>query len=253
MMSGRVNRPYKVTKKIHLAEVHIMSCIMSDLSTDKVRKMLGKSPVLFVIDAQYDFLDLNGAVPCPAASVSGPNEVIENIKKLIDAAKEANIPTIFTKEVHRPTKIDMGRELDGDEFIHCVEGTKGAEIVEELGTSQLAANQFIVPKRRYSAFIGTDVVFLLNAYEVDTLILTGATTNVCVHYTGADAHQQDYQIRVVEETTAGTSKSAHEAALEALEYLQHGARVHLEDVLDAIRAFGSLSNNSKQKESAISR
>jgi len=222
---------------------------------DKVRKMLGKSPVLLVIDLQHDFLDPNGAVPCPASSVSGPKEVIKNIRKLVEAAKAAGIPTIFTKEVHRPSRIDMGRELDGDEPSHCIEGTKGAEIVEDLGTDKLAENQFIVPKRRYSAFIGTDLILLLNSLKADTLLFTGATTNVCVHYTGADAHQYDYRIRVIEEATAGTSQSAHEAALEAFEYLQHGARVHLKDVIEAMRTFQSSVNYSKikQREFTISK
>lgn len=200
----------------------------------KNNHILGTSPVLLVIDVQHDFLDANGAVPCPASSVSGPKEVIQNIRKLVDAAKAAGIPTIFTKEVHRPSRIDMGRELDGDESSHCIEGTKGVEIVEDLETDRLAENQFILHKRRYSAFIGTDLVLLLNAFKADTLILTGATTNVCVHYTGADAHQHDYRIKVIEEATAGTSQGAHEAALEALEYLQNGARVSLKEVLEAM-------------------
>jgi nicotinamidase-related amidase len=215
-----------------------------DDNNDKNR-VLGRSPVLFVIDVQHDFLDVDGAVPCPATSVSGPREVIHNIRKVVDAAKAVDIPTIFTKEVHRANKIDMGRELDGDESSHCLEGTRGAEIVEELGTNTLAENQFIVTKRRYSAFIGTDLILLLNAFKADTLLLTGATTNVCVHYTGADAHQYDYHIKVIEEATAGTSQSAHEAALEGLEYLQHGARVHLRDVLEAMRTFRSSINYSE--------
>lgn len=220
------------------------------IKKEKKNGILGSSPVLLVIDAQYDFLDPKGAVPCPATSVSGPDQVIKNIKKLVDAARDVGIPTIFTKEIHRPDKIDMGRELDGDENAHCLEGTRGAEIVKELETHSLADNQYIVTKRRYSAFVGTDLVFLLNGFKADTMILTGATTNVCVHYTGADAHQYDYKIKVVEEATAGTSSTAHQAALEALEYLQNGSRVRLDDVLKAIKSFRSGSNHAKKKVKA---
>jgi nicotinamidase-related amidase len=77
--------------------------------------------------------------------------------------------------------------------------------------------------------------------------LTGATTNVCVHYTGADAHQNDYRIKVVEEATAGTSIAAHNAALEALQYLQHGARVHIDDVLQEMKSFKHDANHVKRK------
>ncbi len=91
----------------------------------------------------------------------------------------------------------MGRELDGNEPKHCLEGTKGPVIMQELGAeTKLAENQFLIPKRRYNAFIGTDLIFLLNAFKADTLILTGADTNVCIHYTGADAHQYDFRIKV---------------------------------------------------------
>jgi biuret amidohydrolase len=154
----------------------------------------------------------DGAVPCPATSVSGSKEVIQNIYRLVNAAIISKIPTIFTREVHRPS-------------------------MEELGADNLAENQYLVPKRRYSAFIGTDLIFLLNAFKADTLILTGAATNVCVHYTGADAHQYDYRIKVVEEATAGTSPEAHKAALEGLEYLQNGALVHMGEVVEALKSF----------------
>ncbi len=203
--------------------------------------MLGKNPVLLVIDAQHDFMDPDGAIPCKAVSVSSIQEVTANIRRLVEAAKISKIPTIFTKEIHRSSMIDMGRELIGDEPEHCLEGTKGPVILEEvLPGEELKENQYLVTKKRYSAFIGTDIVFLLNRFKADTLILTGAATNVCVHYTGVDAHQYDYKIKVVEEATAGTSPEAHEAALTALEYLQHGARVRIDDVIEAMKNFRKL-------------
>lgn len=217
----------------------MMDNAMPSATKRKVTSLLGKSPVLLVIDVQHDFMDSDGAVPCPATSVpGGTKEVIENIRRLVNAAKISNIATIFTKEIHRPSMIDMGRELDGNEPRHCLDGTKGTELLDELGAeAKLAPNQYLVPKRRYSAFIGTDLVFLLNAVEADTLILTGAATNVCVHYTGADAHQHDYRIKVVEEATAGTSPEAHKEALNSLDYLQNGAIVHLDEVVEAMKAF----------------
>jgi biuret amidohydrolase len=211
--------------------------VKAPTKSTKDTSILGQSPALLVIDVQHDFMDSDGAVPCPATSAGGTKEVIANIHRLVNAAKISKIPTIFTKETHRPSLIDMGRELDGDEPRHCIDDTKGTTILEELGADKLADNQYLVPKRRYSAFIGTDLVFLLNAFNVDTLILTGAATNVCVHYTGADAHQYDYRIKVVEEATAGTSPEAHRAALQSLEYLQHGAIVHLGEVVEAMKSF----------------
>jgi nicotinamidase-related amidase len=52
--------------------------------------ILGKSPVLLVIDVQHEFIDTDGAVPCPATSVSGPKEVVQNIFRRVNAAKISN-------------------------------------------------------------------------------------------------------------------------------------------------------------------
>ena len=68
----------------------------------KDTSVLGKSPVLLVIDVQHDFMDSDGAVPCPATSTAGgTKEVIANVHRLVNAAKISKIPTIFTKETHR--------------------------------------------------------------------------------------------------------------------------------------------------------
>lgn len=208
------------------------------MNQEEVQKVLGKRPCLLIIDVQHDFIDADGAVPCPVTSTSDVDEMVSNVKKLVDAAQAAKIPTIFTKEVHRRDMKDMGRELDGDEPEHCLEGTKGATILDEvLPGEQLGERQYLVQKRRYSAFVNTDIMTLLSGHNIDTIILTGAATNVCVHYTGADAHQLDFKIKVVEEATAGSSKKSHEAALVALDYLQHGARVSIYKVLEAMKNF----------------
>ena len=95
---------------------------------------------------------------------------------------------------------------------------------------------YIVPKRRYSAFFGTDLEILLRGLKAETLILVGGLTDVCVHYTFVDAHQSDYFCRVIEDCVGGSSEDAHEAALKAMEYLQTGARRSLSQVIDAMEA-----------------
>lgn len=96
-----------------------------------------------------------------------------------------------------------------------------------------------VPKRRYSAFFGTDLQILLRGLKVDTLILVGGLTDVCVHYTFVDAHQHDDFCRVVSECVAGSSVAAHEAALTAMEYLQTGAVRSRTEVLYAMSEVNS--------------
>jgi len=88
-------------------------------------------------------------------------------------------------------------------------------------------------KRRYSCFFGTDLDILLEGLKANRLVLTGGLTDVCVHYTFVDAHQHDYFCRVVEDCVAGSSQRAHDGALEAMEYLQTGARRTLDEMKDA--------------------
>ena len=163
---------------------------------------------------QHDFVDPGGAVPCQGAS-----EIVPRIKKLMTEARAAGIPIIYTKEVHRPQKVDFGRELDGKAPLHTVEGTVGAEILEELTPLE---GDCVVYKRRLSAFFNTDLELLLKAFEVSTVYLTGAATDVCVHYTAIDAHQRDLRVKIVRDCVAGTSKKAHEAALANMEQRQRG-------------------------------
>lgn len=90
--------------------------------------------------------------------------------------------------------------------------------------------EYLISKRRYSAFFGTDLEILLKGFRVDTLYLVGGLTDVCIHYTAVDAHQHDYHIRVVTDAVAGSSEDAHRYALRAVQYLQRDALVTVEDV-----------------------
>ena len=86
--------------------------------------------------------------------------------------EQAGIPLMagFTQEVHRRNLVDFGRELDGDESIHCLEGDPGTELVEELRPRE---GDYLIAKRRYSCFFGTDLEILLRGLDVQTLLLVG--------------------------------------------------------------------------------
>ena len=184
-------------------------------------------PVLLVIDMQHDFVDETGAVPCEGASAAVPK-----IKELVVEAHRARIPVIFTREVHRAQKVDFGRELDGNELLHCVEGSRGVEIVGELAPAE---SDYVIDKRRYSAFFGTDLHILLRGLSVDTLFITGAATDVCVYLTAMDAHQYDFWVRIPRDCVAGTSRAAHEAALSAVERLQTGSVILSHQAIEKFR------------------
>ncbi|MFW5655076.1 MAG: cysteine hydrolase [Roseicyclus sp.] len=105
---------------------------------------------------------------------------------------------------------------------------------EEMGAHP---GDYHVPKRRYSCFFGTEMEILLKGLKAQTLIFCGGMTDVCVHYSFVDGHQHDYHCRVVSDCVGGTSVAAHEASLNAMEYLQEGAVM---EAADMIAAMGSV-------------
>ncbi|MFT5220053.1 MAG: nicotinamidase-related amidase [Planctomycetota bacterium] len=197
------------------------------------RKLIEGRPALVVIDIQaetfYDRTD--EAIP---TMPNYPGRMLK-ARPLIDMARANNIPVIFIQEVHRPDLVDFGRELDGSEDVHCIETNPGTDIaIEEMG---FLPNDYLIKKRRYSAFFGTDFEILLRGLKVDTLLLCGGLTDVCVHYTFVDGHQSDYFCRVIEDCVAGSSEEAHEASLRAMEYLQTGARCSSDQVMQGIEQY----------------
>lgn len=200
-------------------------------SSKTPRALIEGKPALIVIDIQKStFIDLSDDRSIP--NMPGYAETMRAGRALVDAAHDAGVPVIFIQEVHRDDLVDFGRELDGDEDVHCLEADPRTEVAkEEMG---FKPGDYLVPKRRYSAFFGTDLEILLRGLKVDTLLLIGGLTDVCVHYTFVDGHQSDYFCRVVEDCVAGSSVEAHEASLRAMEYLQTGARQNRAAVLAAL-------------------
>jgi biuret amidohydrolase len=184
---------------------------------------------LLVIDMQQGYYQPFEQAGIPL--MPGFAERVQRVVRVVDACRAAGVPVIFSQEVHRRDLVDFGRELAGDEGIHMLEGDPGTELVEELRPRQ---GDYRIAKRRYSCFFGTDLEILLRGLGVQTLLLVGGLTDVCVHYTFADAHQRDYHVRVLEDCVLGSSAPAHNASLSAMEYLQHGARRTSEDVLAAL-------------------
>jgi nicotinamidase-related amidase len=191
-----------------------------DLTTGKV--------ALVVVDIQA-----GASTGEDTLAVVGADAAIANAVQVLQAARAAGIPVIHFKEIHRKEMVDFGRELDGSEPVHCLETWPGTDYHPETYPIE---GEFPMQKRRYSCFVGTDLSILLRGLGVDTLVLVGAMTNVCVHYTFADAHQEDLHVHVVDDAVFGSSWAAHWAALDAMTYLQRDARVTTADVLDAAGA-----------------
>lgn len=206
---------------------------MANTSKSK-RSLIEGRPALIVVDIQAStFLD--DSVVRSIDNMPGYKDHMLKAREAIDAARASSIPVIFVQEVHRPDLVDFGRELDGDEDVHCLETNPNTDIaVKEM---DFRPDDYLIRKRRYSAFFGTDFEILLKGLKIDTLILVGGLTDVCVHYTFVDGHQHDYFCRVIEDCVAGSSHEAHSASLKAMEYLQTGACRTLAETCAAMGTF----------------
>ncbi len=176
---------------------------------------------LIIIDMQNDFLLENAPICCP-----GGLDIVKNIEKLARHFRTNDQPVIFTQDEHQ--KQDFGLQLDHENPEHCLEGTCGIDFYKDLKPYE---NDYIIKKRRYSAFFATDLDLLLRRLDMNTLILTGVATDVCVEATAQDAQQLGYHVIVIPECVAGTSFIAHQAALDNIK-VHFGKIISLNKILD---------------------
>lgn len=177
--------------------------------------------VLVVVDIQ------GGGLPrreehLELPSMPGRDERNARAVEMVEAFRAHGKPVVFIQEVHKPSLVDIGRELDGSEGPHCIEGDPHTELHPGLDPRP---EEYLIQKRRYSAFYGTELDIVLKGYKAETVVLIGGMTDVCVHYTAVDAHQLDYHFRTVSDVVGGSTLEAHAAALRAMKYLQRDALV----------------------------
>ena len=155
---------------------------------------------------------------------------------LVDAARRAGIPIVFTRFVYRPDYSDGGILVDElrphlKDGRALREGDRDGELIGEL---RPRPGEHVVDKNRYSAFLGTKLEQILTENGVRTLVLCGVTTNMCVETTARDASQRDYRVYVVREATGEYDAARHEHALDAIAF-GFGWVVGLDEMLAALR------------------
>ena len=167
---------------------------------------------LLVIDMLNDFIEPDGALYIGESA----QEVTQQIQKIIERERREGTPIIYICDNHRAddAEFEMFRP-------HCIKNTRGGEIVDALAPQP---GDYVIYKRRYSAFFGTDLDVTLREMGISELILVGVCTNICVLYTAADARMLNYKVTVIKDGAASFSPEAHEFALKEIENTL-GARV----------------------------
>lgn len=166
---------------------------------------MGKSAIL-VIDMLEDFVREDAPLQVPDT-----RKIISKLQEQLKKAREQKVPVIYICDSHDKDDVEFKKY---GWVPHCIKGTKGAEIIEELKPEP---DDIIIEKRTYSGFYETKLDETLKKMEIENLYLTGCVTHICVLFTASDASLRGYNVYLIEDCVAGLSEEDHNAALRIME------------------------------------
>jgi ureidoacrylate peracid hydrolase len=166
---------------------------------------------LLIIDLQNDFCHPDGLAARAGNDVGDIAAMLPELERLCAAARRAGVRLIYVRQTHDDWN-DSGprRALPRYKtFYPCREGSWGAQFWGLVP----GADDYVLTKHRQSAFVGTPLDLVLRSQGIQSLVLTGTNTHVCVDCTARDGFQRDYYVVVVSDCTAtGTSKPEQQQA-----------------------------------------
>jgi nicotinamidase-related amidase len=178
---------------------------------------------LLVIDMQRDFLEPGGFGELLGNDVSLLARVIEPLGDVLAAARSAGMMVVHTREGHRPDladcppsklargRLDVGIGSPGPKGRVLVRGELGHDIVDELSP---IGDEVVLDKPGKGSFYATDLELILRNAGITSLIVTGVTTEVCVHTTVREANDRGFECLVLEDCVGSYFPEFHRVALE---------------------------------------
>jgi len=177
---------------------------------------LGESPLLVVIDCQYNYIGADEPVDeqqdrWPAGGGADAWAAVRTIAKLLDGARGASVPVLYTRNVQKRTvRFDSFAGKSTWDKRATLSDSDGSRIVEEITPLE---DDLILDKSYASAFYGTPLLTYLVGLDIDTLVIVGVSTSGCVRATAVDAVTRGYKVAVVADAVADRIGASHQVAL----------------------------------------
>lgn len=170
-----------------------------------------KKTAILVVDMVYDFTNENGLVYYPQNK-----EVLPKIRQAVDICRQYGALVVYLQHCYRKGKPDKNLTSMRP---NCIEGSGGEEIDPSL---EVLPQDYVIKKRRYSAFFGTDLDLVLREHDIRRVIVVGTKTNCCIRATVTDAYNLDYEVHVVRDCVATNDPVVNEVHLTDIhKYLGH--------------------------------